>query len=301
MKSWLKIALVAALPVMGHAHTASPYVLPEVFDTTSSNVTFQSAITIEKFFVASNNFKTNYVITNPKGQKTDVSPAASLKRFSIAEFDLTDEGTYRIQTKDAVGTPGKYALVDGRWLRVRPARPANAPAMPAPQATATAAATAPKAATPAAPAQPPRVIAADQVPANAQILEVSNYYVAESYVTKGKPTDIPAVTNKGFELKLNQHPNNVYAGDKFKGVALINGKPIADLEVDIFKGASSYQANAKREQPHVTTNAKGEFEIEFKDAGIYLITASYPEANPDNTKKPSAENYTYSLTLEVNE
>ena len=297
MKSWLKIALVAALPVMGHAHTASPYVLPEVFDTTTSNVTFQSAITVEKFFVASNNFKTNYVVTNPKGQKTDITPAASLKRFSVAEFDLPEEGTYRIQTKDATGNPGKYALVDGRWLRVRPARPANAAAMPAPQQAAPAA---PQTA-PTAPAQPPRVIAADQVPADAQILEVSNYYVAESYVTKGKPTDIPAVSNKGFELKLSQHPNNVYAGDKFKGVALINGKPIADLEVDIFKGASSYQANAKREQPHVTTNAKGEFEIEFKDAGIYLITASYPEANPDNTQKPSAENYTYSLTLEVNE
>ena len=299
MKNWLKIALVAALPVMGHAHTASPYVLPEVFDTTTSNVTFQSAITIEKFFVASTNFKTNYTVTNPKGQKTDITPAASLKRFSIAEFDLPEEGTYRIQTKDAVGTPGKYALVNDRWLRVRPARPANAPAMPAPQQNA--AVTAPQAATPAAPTQPPRVIAADQVPADAKIIEVSNYYVAESYVTKGKPSDIPAVSNKGFELKLNQHPNNVYAGDKFKGVALINGKPIADLEIDIFKGASSYQANAKREQPHVTTNAKGEFEIDFKDAGIYLIMAAYPEANPDNTQKPSTENYTYSLTLEVNE
>ena len=295
MNNWLKIALLTSLPVLSHAHTMSPYLLPEVFDTASAqNISFQSAITIEKFFVPGNNFKTTYIVTEPNGAQKAVSPAASLKRFSIAEFDLPAEGTYRIRTQDAVGNSGKYALVDGRWLRVRPARP------PMPQNTSAAkpAETAPKA---PATSQPPRVISADQVPANAQTMEVKNTFIAESFVTKGKPSPVPAPTGKGLEFKLLTHPNELYAGESLKIQALMNGKAISGLEVDVFKGASSYEPNAKREQPHVKTNAKGETEIKFEQSGIYLITAAYPEASADNTKKPQPEVFTYGLTVEVSE
>ena len=295
MNHWLKIALLTTLPVISHAHTMSPYLIPEVFDTKTNNVSFQSGITVEKFYVPTANFKTDYVVTAPDGKNTPVKAAANLKRFNIGEFDLAGEGTYRIRTEGAQGANTKFALVDGRWLRVRPARPMNA-AAPAPQA-----AKAPTAApAPAnAPTQPPRMIAADQVPANAQILDVANHYIAESFVTKGKPSAVPAVTNKGFELKLVIHPNQLFTGESLKAVALYNGKAIPNLEMDVFKGASSYDANANREQPAVKTNAKGEFEIPFKDAGIYLITTAYREPNPDNTKKPNAENFTYGLTVEV--
>jgi hypothetical protein len=297
MNNWLKIALVASLPVLANAHTASPFLLPDTFDATSSNVSFQSAITIEKFFAPSMNFKTTYVVTNPDGKTVPINPATSLKRFSIAEFDLPSEGTYRIRTQDATGNSTKYALVDGRWLRVRPVRnPQNAPANPAPQKAPEQA----KAPT-ATPAQPPRVIAADQVPEKAQIIEATNTFIAESFVTKGKPTAIPAVTNKGFEVKLISHPNELFSGESLKAQVLFNGKAVPDLEVDVFKGASTYEPNAKRELPHVVTNKKGEFEVKFDKAGIYLITASYPEANSDNTKKPNSENFTYGLTVEVAE
>jgi len=55
--SWLKaLILISALPVLASAHTASPYILPDVFDTSSANsVSFQSSITLEKFFVPSFN------------------------------------------------------------------------------------------------------------------------------------------------------------------------------------------------------------------------------------------------------
>jgi hypothetical protein len=298
MKPWLKITLLACLPVLSHAHTMSPFLLPEVFDTKSSNVTFTSGITVEKFYAPSGNFKTSYVVTNPEGQNTAIEAAASLKRFNIAEFNLDKDGTYRIRTENAKGNPGKYALVDGRWLRVRPARPAAANAQTPPAAPTT---------RPAAPLTPtpvqqiPRMIAADQVPANATLLETNSHYIAESFVTKNKPSALPKVTNKGFEVQFLTHPNETYAGDSLKAKVLLNGKAVSDLEVDVFKGASSYEPNAKREQPHVKTNKNGEFEVKFDVPGIYLITTSYPEANPDNTKKPHADTYTYSLSVEVTE
>lgn len=302
MNKWLKIALLTATPVVASAHSVSPFLLPEVFDTkAATNVSFQSALTVEKFFVASNNFKTSYAVTEPDGQEKVISAAASLKRFNVGEFELPKEGTYRVRTVDATGNSTKYALVDGRWLRVRPVRvpQANAP-QPQQQAPQAAATTAAKPATqPATPAQPPRMIAADKVPENAQTLEVKTHIIAETFVTKAKPSKIPEVTNKGFEVKLITHPNELFAGESLKGQVIYNGQPVKDLEVDIFKGASSYDVSAKREMPHVKTNAKGEFEVKFDQAGIYLIAASYPEGNPDNTKKPQAETFTYGLTVEV--
>jgi hypothetical protein len=297
MNHWLKIALLSSLPVLSHAHTVSPFILPDAFDISSSNVSFQSALTVEKFFVPSNNFKTSYVITQPGGQQLALDAAASLKRFNVAEFSPADEGTYRIQTKDAVGNSGKYALIDGRWLRVRPMRAPMAQQAKAPEAPKAEAAQTPAPAN----AQPPRMIAADQVPANAPVFEVKNTLIAETYITKGKPSAIPAPSNKGFELKLLTHPSELYAGEALKAQILFNGKAVPNVEVDVFKGAGSLDAEKTKELPAVKSNAKGEIEVKFDKAGIYLITAAYPEANPDNTKKPQAESFTYGLTVEVAE
>lgn len=298
MNQWLKIALLSALPAVGSAHTISPFILPEVFDTSASqNISFQSSLTLEKFFVPSINFKTSYLLTDPKGQQIKINPSAELKRFNVAEFDLPSEGTYRILTDNALGNSSKYALIDGRWLRIRPVRPQNVN-MQAPKPEQQKADAEKKTVTPP---QPPRSVSADQVPANAQILEVKNNIIAESFVTKGKPSPVPAVSNKGFEVKFLTHPNELFAGESLKAQILLNGKAVPNLEVDVFKGASSYETSAQREQPHVKTNAKGEVEVKFEKPGIYLITTSYPEANPDNSKKPESEIFTYGLTVEVAE
>ncbi|ENW92631.1 DUF4198 domain-containing protein [Acinetobacter dispersus] len=295
MRHLLTVALFSALPTFSFAHTASPFILPEVFDSKADNVSFQSGITVEKFFVPSRNFKTDYQVTTPEGKTEIIKAAAELKKFNIAEVNLTTDGTYRLRTQNATGNPTKYALIDGRWLRVRPQRPANANPMP-PQGNNA------EQKAPQAPAnQPPRFIAEDQIPANAKTAQTINTYIAESFITKGKPSAVPAVTNKGFEFKFITHPNELYAGESFKAQVLMDGKPVPNLEVDVFKGASSYQPNAKRDQPHVKTNAKGEVEVKFSEAGIYLITTAYPEANTDNTKQPIAQSYTYSVTVEVTE
>ncbi|USA55073.1 DUF4198 domain-containing protein [Acinetobacter sp. C32I] len=295
MRHLLTVALFSALPTFSFAHTASPFLLPEVFDSKADNVSFQSGITVEKFFVPNRNFKTDYQVTTPEGKTETIKAAAELKKFNIAEVNLTTDGTYRLRTQNATGNPTKYALIDGRWLRVRPQRPANANPMP-PQGNNA------EQKAPQAPAnQPPRFIAEDQIPANAKTAQTINTYIAESFITKGKPSAVPAVSNKGFELKFLTHPNELFAGESFKAQVLMDGKPVPNLEVDVFKGASSYQPNAKRDQPHVKTNAKGEVEVKFNEAGIYLITTAYPEANTDNTKPPIAQSYTYSVTVEVTE
>ena len=80
MNNWLKIALLTSLPIISHAHSMSPFLLPGVFDTKAAqSISFQSAITVEKFFVAGNNFKTSYVITEPDGQQKKIKCGSSIK------------------------------------------------------------------------------------------------------------------------------------------------------------------------------------------------------------------------------
>ncbi|MFT4021978.1 MAG: DUF4198 domain-containing protein, partial [Acinetobacter sp.] len=156
MHKWTTATFFALATFSGaaSAHTISPYILPDNFDIQTPSVSFQSAVTVEKFFVPNSNFKTSYVLTTPDGKTQNFNAAAELKRFNVAEIDTPIEGTYKIQTVNAIGNPARYALIDGRWLRVRPTLPSrpegkntiNGQPRPTP------------------PNQPPRFITADQIP-----------------------------------------------------------------------------------------------------------------------------------------
>ena len=47
MRHLITTGLLALLPTLSFAHTASPFLLPEVFDSKSDSVSFQSGITVE--------------------------------------------------------------------------------------------------------------------------------------------------------------------------------------------------------------------------------------------------------------
>ncbi len=297
LKRQMALALcAAAFSIHSMAHTASPYILPEVFDSKAANLSLQSAISVEKFYVASRNFKTDYVLTRPDASQQPFQAAASLSRMNVAEVELPMEGTYRIRTANSVGNNTEYALLDGRWLRIRAPRINNMP----PKTDAVKAE-----AKPVKPegvkAEPPRFVTPEQVPSNARRMTTLNIPIAETFVTKAKPSALPNPTGQGLELKFVSHPNQLFVGDDFKAQVLLNGKAIPHVEVDVFKGAGSYELNAKREQPHVTTNANGEFSIALKDAGIYLVTFAYPEVTSDATQTPPQQSYSYGLTFEVTE
>lgn len=285
------------------AHTVSPFIMPDSFVIKDAQTGIQSGITVEKFYVPSRNFKTSYQVTLPNGQQRMVEPAAALKKVSVAEFDTPVEGTYRIRTVNATGNESKYVKVDGRWLRVRPNRPANMsiarqPGQGEPRRENREATPASQAINPAA-SQPPRMITEDKVPAGAPVMLVKSIPVAETFISKGKPTPVAAPAKQGFELVLSTHPNEIFAGDTIKGQVMVDGKPIPNLEVEVFKGANAYDHDAKRDMPHIKTDAQGFFSTTLPTAGVYLITTAYPGNNPDATQKPADKTYQYGLTLEV--
>ena len=308
MKCFLSAMLLMASPAWVSAHSASPFILPEVFDVNNNSLMLYSGITADKFYVPTRNFTTDYVVTNPDATQTQVTAAARLSRMTVAEVALPMDGTYRIRTENTSSNKTDYALVDGQWLRIRAPRPASNTAMPMtmPITIATTAQTAvanrnlPDKAEAAKP-DAPKFLTPDQVPATAKRMTTVNTPIAESYVSKGKPSAIPAALQQGLSLQLLSHPNELFVGDELKAQILLNGQALKDVQVDVYKGATAYDVAAKRELPEVKSDAKGELRVPLKAAGVYLLTFVYPAPNSDTQTTPPEQSYSYGLTFEVTE
>jgi len=308
---WMHAVLtLGSLMLSQIAVAASPFLLPEQFDIDprTSRIAIQSGIAGDNFFVSNRNFKTDYQIQSPDGSSQTLPATALLTKFSVVEADVSQPGTYRIQTTNTVLLPTRYALVDGQWLRIMMPRP-NAEKAAADKA----AHDQPKpvgadkrddaanksAAKETTPAKPMTMIRAEQLPADAKIVVSNTVNTALSYVTKGAPTSLPAWTGKGFEVRPLTHPSEAYVTDGFRFAVQQDGKPVAGLSFNVTRGASGYDKDAKRERPAVVTDGQGIAKVSFDLPGVYLISTSYPVVNPDRSIQPPAELTSLGLTIEV--
>ena len=76
----------------------------------------------------------------------------------------------------------------------------------------------------------------------------------------------------------------------------VDGKPAADLEVEITRGGTRYR-NAQDELK-VKTNAQGEFAVTWPEAGMYWVEAN-SEDNKTTVKQAKQRRLSYVATLEV--
>lgn len=282
---------------LSHAHSASPYLLPEQFDTKNNSVSVQSAITVEKFYSPNRNYQTTFFSTAPHAQPQEIKPIATLDRFTLLDLATPQDGTYRIKTADQSSSVIDYAKVDGRWLRIRKDRPTTPPAASprsaAPDATVEPAATA------SAP-RPRRFMYADELSSNPETAKTEVVQLAETYLSKNAPSPIPKPTGKGLELLPITHPNEVFASDGFEFVVHFEGKPVPKLELELYRGAGAYDQAKTQDLGHVYTDEQGRAKLDFKDtAGVYLLFMQYPPASADATQQPPSRVYNYGLTLQA--
>ena len=100
-----------------------------------------------------------------------------------------------------------------------------------------------------------------------------NFSRVETFVTSGEPT-LEALKPKGQGLEMSfekTHPNDLFAGEKATFVLLRDGKPAADLEVEIVKGDDRYRT--EQGAVKVKTAADGSIEFTFPEAGRYWLSA----------------------------
>lgn len=297
-------ALTLMSVVVSASYAASPFLLPEQFDVDvrTTSISIQSGIAGDNFYASSRNFKTEFAVTSPDGATQTVPAVAELKKMSLLETDVSQRGTYFIQTVNTALLPTRYALIDGQWLRVMQPRPMagmktehKKEELKKDEKGGAAKSEEMK----AAPVKAPTSILESKLPADAQIIVSHLLNQAATYATKGVPSPISGFTGKGFEVRPITHPSEAYVTDGFEIEARLDGQPISGLTFNVTRGASQYDKDSKRERPDVVTDVHGRAKVSFDQTGVYLLSTIFPAANRDRTVQPPSQVVSYGMTIEV--
>lgn len=252
-------ALAAALLLPGKSHADTSYLRPNIFTAAKADmVTVQSSFT-EDFPNPSVAVATDqWKVIRPDGREDRFDRVEAFKQVTILETDVAETGTYRLSTGERLGRLGQQVLVDGVW---KPWGPET------------------------------------EIPAGAQTRKSQTATVADVYITLGAPTKQAVDARIGrLELKPTTHPNDVYLDSGFQFRVLLDGKPVANQDVEIWReGGASEEPQFRK----VLKSAKdGAVDVKFDKAGVYLIWTRLSAEAPPGSPAP-IRSYTTSLTIEV--
>jgi uncharacterized GH25 family protein len=259
----LPLVILAVTPFAASAHKAWLQPSQTVLAGNAPWITVDAAVSNDLFYFNHVPLRLeNLAITAPDGSKIEAQNPSTGKYRSVFDVELKQQGTYRI------GVVNDYATAswddNGKPKRWR--------------------------GTPAA--------FATEVPKDAKDLKVGQSLSrVETFVTNGSPSDAalkPAGT--GLELVPVTHPNDLFAGEEAKFRLQLDGKPVANVEVEIVRGNTRYR-NAQ-DEIKAKTNASGEFAVTWPEAGMYWLEASSEDAKvtvPGATQRRLG----YVATLEV--
>ena len=253
------VALACAVMSISSATADTSYLRPSWFTTATDDlVTVQSSFT-ESFSNPAVGVKSDaWTVIGPDGAKSTFKTKAELTQLTALEADTKANGTYRLSTGERLGRIGQQVLVDGAWQPFAPGR---------------------------------------EIPAGAQTRQSQTATVADVYVTRGAPTKAPVEARIGaLELKPVTHPNDVYLDTGFAFRVLLNGKPVANQQVEIWREGGAYEEPAWRKL--LTSAADGAVKATFDKPGVYLIWTRMSGDAPAGAATP-IRSYTTSVTIEV--
>jgi uncharacterized GH25 family protein len=256
------VAFALLLPASAEAHKA--WLLPSstVLSGKDLAVTVDAASSTDLFVFDHNPLRLDgLVVTAPDGSAVTPENSGTGKYRSTFDVPLKNPGTYRI----TIGNDNLFASykIKGETKRWR--------------------GTAEKLA---------------EIPADAEELNVTqSQRRIETFVTAGKP-DTAALksTGKGLELEAVTHPNDLVSGSEASFKLLLDGKPAANVKVEIIRGGNRYR-NAVGEI-NATTDESGTFKVTWPEAGMYWLEASVEDDKPA-IKEAKKRRAGYAATLEV--
>ncbi len=270
----LALALAAALPITASAH--KQWLVPSVTVVAGEGerwVTVDAAVSNDLFYPDFVPVKLdNISVIAPDGSVGKPENGATLKTRSVFDVNLAQQGTYRIANVNEG--------LSARWGE-RPAPGSQPPADPKASGSL-------------------RSVTVEElptkIPAGAKNVEITETLARiETFITNGEPTPVKP-TGKGLELVPSTHPNDLFAGEAAGFQLQLDGKPAADLEVLIVRGATRYR-NAQ-DEINVTTDANGEFSVTWPEPGMYWLQARAQDKNT-SVKEANARRLSYIATLEV--
>ncbi len=252
--------LIAASSACAHTLWLVPshYVLSKqdswiAVDASAANMTF-----VPDKGIGLNNLK----LYRPDGQITDITSVYQGKRKSMADVQLSGDGTYRVEMANPVRFFTSYEL-NGERKRLMANKQERAA----------------------------------QLPAGAQKVETTqmrsrNY----AYVTVNSPTDsVVTPQGQGLELIGQLHPADVVAGETTSFVFQLDGKAQSGVKGILSVDGELYRNDAGRIE--FETGSDGVFSFTPAKAGRYLIEASYAADSHSALADKVRESVTY--TFEV--
>jgi uncharacterized GH25 family protein len=265
-KTLIALALAGAA-VSAHAH--KPWLLPSstYVEAKEPWVTVDAAISEGLFDIDHQPLKLDGLsVTGPDGASVPLENASTGKLRSTFDVKMAKPGTYRVAlVSQSVMASWK---VDGETKRFRGTEEAFA----------------------------------KDVPVKADELQVSRTSSRlETFVSANK-TDAAVFkpTGVGLELVPVTHPNDMRAGEKATWRFLLDGKPAANQAFSMIPGGVRYRGTLG--EIRQTTDAKGEISFTIPEAGMYLVTSSWPvaaAAQPGQPRQMPPRRVTYGATVEV--
>lgn len=260
---WAVLGLAAVLPLSVQAHKA--WILPSQTVLSKAGwITVDAAVSNDLFYFNHVPLRVEgLVITGPDGAAVEAQNSHTGKYRTSFDVDLGKDGTYRIATVNS----GLFAnWVDEKGERKRWRGSAET--------------------------------FAKEVPANAKELKVTQSSGRiETFVTLGKPNETALKpSGQGLELVPVTHPNDLFAGEAATFALQIDGKPAADLEIEIVPGGSRYRD--RQDEIKVKTDAQGRFSVTWPQAGMYWLEASLSDAHT-SVPQASERRASYVATFEV--
>lgn len=258
----LSLSLLPLLPLTGHAHKV--WLLPSAtVSTVDQWVTVDAAVSNDLFYFNHVPLRIDgLVMTAPDNSTLKPENLATGKYRTTFDLHLRQNGTYKLANVNR-GLNASYEE-NGATKRWRGT----------PEQFAT------------------------QVPANAKNLQVSETSGRiETFVTAGKPTTTALQPqNQGLEFVPVTHPNDLYAGEAAKFRFLVDGKPAADLELEILADGTRYRD--KQEELKLKTDANGVFSVTWPQPGMYWLETGLQDANT-SVKQAKQRRLSYVATFEV--
>ncbi len=103
------------------------------------------------------------------------------------------------------------------------------------------------------------------------------------------------MAGKGLELEPVTHPNDLVASEPATFKLILDGKPAANVEVEVVEGGNRYRSATT--ELKLKTDAQGAFTVKWPEAGMYWLEAS---VRGGQSSIPGAErSAAYVTTLEV--
>jgi len=265
------LALLVALtliPAAAYAHRTWLLPTSTVVSGKEPVVTVDGAVSEDLFEFDTNALALDGVsIFAPDGSKLVAENATKARRRSSFDFKPTLPGTYRV-VNFAEGATASYKVggETKRW------RGSSLDAL------------------------------AKELPANAEEVQVTRMQNrVETYVTYEAKADKPvsfAPQGAGLELIPLTIPTDLSVGDVSNFQLLLDGKPVADVDVTVIRGGNRYRY--KMGEIALKTDAKGQFSVKWPEAGRYWIGASHGGRGPGGgTLAQPARRASLSATVEV--